>query len=138
MGSKSQYLEQKVLNFLGGENFSALATVYLALYTVAPTATSAGTEATGSGYVRLAIAANTTNFPAASGGGPATMSNGVTFTMATATGDWSSGSNMVAFALLDASSGGDMLYFGSLTEAKPVLNGDTPSFAPGALTFSET
>jgi len=138
MGSKSDYLEAKLLDLvLGATAFSAPATVYLALFSVTPSDSGGGTEATGSGYARLAITNNTTNWPNATGTSPTTKNNGTVLTMATATGDWSSGSNMVAWGLFDASSGGNLLYWGALTEAKPVLNGDTPSFAVNAISITE-
>ena len=138
MGSKSDYLEKALLDgVLGGSAFSLPATVYLALFTTDPTDVAAsGTEATGTGYQRLAITNNATNWPAASGT-TATKSNGTVLTMATAGGDWSSGSNMAYWALFDASSGGNKLYYGAITTPKPVLNGDTPSFAIGAISITE-
>ena len=139
MGAKSNYLEGKVLDaVLGNQSFPANATVYLALFSVTPTGAGGGTEATGSGYVRLAITNNLTNWPAATGGSPASKSNGTVLTMATATGDWSAAANQVAWGLFDASSGGNLLYWGALSVAKPILNGDTPSFAIGAITITET
>lgn len=134
---KSDYWSQKLLNQLfGGTAYSFPATLYFALYTVAPTASSAGTEATGSGYARTGVTSNTTNWPAISGTSQ-TITNGTAITFATATGDWSTGSNMVAAGILDAVSSGNLLYFGSLTENKPVLNGDTAQFAVNAVNVQE-
>jgi hypothetical protein len=134
---KYEYLSQKMLNFIfNGGSWSAPGTLYLALYTVAPSISSGGTEATGSGYARLSITSNTTNWPSISGS-TTTMSNGVAFTMATATGNWSSSSNMTDAGLLDASTSGNLYYWGDLTVAKPILSGDTPSMSIGALTVQE-
>jgi hypothetical protein len=134
---KYQYLSQKMLNFLfNGAAFSAPGTLYVALFTVAPTISTTGTEATGSGYTRLSVTSNSTNWPVISGS-TTTISNGVALTMATATGTWSSGSNMTDAGLWDAVSSGNLLYWGDLTVAKPVINGDTPSFAIGAFTVQE-
>ena len=46
---------------------------------------------------------------------------------------------MVAAALKDSGTNGagNQYYFGALTESKPVLNGDTASFAIGALSITE-
>ena len=138
MGSKSDYLEKAQLDaVLGGPTFALPATVYLALFTADPTdVAAAGTEATGTGYARLAITNNATNWPAASGT-TATKANGVLFTMATAGGDWSSAANMTHWAIFDAVSSGNKLYHGSLTVAKPVLNGDTPTFPIGTISITE-
>ena len=130
-----EYLSQALLNqIFGGTAYSFPATLYFALYTVAPTASTAGTEATGSGYARVSVTCNTTNWPAISGSSQ-TIQNGVAITFPTATGNWSSSSNMVAVGILDGSS--NLLYFGALTTAKPVLSGDTASFAVAALTVEE-
>ena len=76
---------------------------------------------------------NATNWPAATGRSPATKANGTVVSFGPATGDWSSAANLVAFGIFDALSSGNLLWCGLLAEAKPVLNGDTPSFAIGAL-----
>lgn len=133
---KSTYWANKLLDLIcGAAAFSAPGTSYLALYTVAPTAGGGGTEASGGSYARASNTNNSTTWPNASSG---VKSNGVAFTFTTATADWSSGSNQVAAALMDALTTGNELYFGALTQNKPVLNGDTASFAIGALSITET
>ncbi len=133
---KSTYWANHLLDLiLGGSAFSSPATIYIALYTVAPTAGGGGTEASGGSYARAAFTNNSTNWPASSGG---VKSNGVTMAFTTATADWSSQANMVAAGLLDAASSGNLLYFGSLTQAKPVLNGDTAQFSSSAISVTET
>jgi len=85
-GSKSNYLENKVLDHvLGGGDYTRPATVYVALYTVAPSDTGGGTEVTGGSYARAAVTNNSTNWPAASGG---EKSNGTEITFETATASW--------------------------------------------------
>lgn len=106
-GGKSDYLEGQVLNAWLGSGTPA--TVYMALYSAAPTDASAGTELTGNGYARVAITNNTTNFPAASGG---TKQNGTTITFPAATGaNWA---RATGWQLLDASTAGNRLYYGPL------------------------
>jgi hypothetical protein len=137
MGSFSDALEASLLNHtFGAVTYTPPATWYLAAFTAAPSDTGGGTEATGSGYARVAITNNTTNFPNATGTNPSTKTNGAAFTFPTATGDWSSGANMVAWALFTASSGGTMGPWGALDVPKPVLTGDTLSFAASALTIT--
>lgn len=134
---KYQYLSQKSLNWIfGGGTFTQPTTLYLALFSVAPTVSSTGTEATGSGYARVAITCNTTNWPAISGS-TTTLTSGAAFNFAAATGNWSSSANQVDAGIWDALTVGNLLYWGDLTTAKPVLNGDTPSFASGAVTIQE-
>lgn len=133
MSAKSDYLENKVLDLvLGGNSFTPPSTVYVALYTAAPNDAGGGTEVSGSGYVRKDVANNSTNWPNASNG---TKSNGVAIEFATASGgDWGT---VTHFALFDAASAGNMLYYGALTSSKTVNNGDQARFATGALTVTE-
>jgi hypothetical protein len=135
-GSKFNYLELAALNgALGGSDFTQPGTVYLALYTVAPTSAGGGTEVSGGSYARVAVVNNSTNWPAATGGGPASKSNGAAFTFPTATAAWGT---IVAWGLFDAASAGNGLYWGTLTNSRAVNTSDTPSFAIGTLTITET
>ena len=131
-GSKSDYLENELLDHvLGNAAYSAPATVYIALYTVAPTDSGGGTEVSGGSYARKAVINNDTNFPAASSGAKA---NGTEITFVTATANWGT---VVAFGIFDASSGGNLLYWADLTSSKTVNNGDTVKFAVGDLDVTE-
>jgi hypothetical protein len=136
---KAQYWSWRLLNMLNGATGTIATPLFLALYTVAPTLTTAGTEVTNAGsYASFSITGNTTNWPTISSG--STMSSGtIFFGVTAATADWSSAANIVAAALKDSGTNGagNQYYFGALTEAKPVLNGDTPSFAVGAVTIQE-
>lgn len=135
MGSKSDYLEAKVLDLVLGANaFSAPATVYMALFSVTPSDAGGGTELTGGSYARVAITNNTTNWPNSTGTSPTTKNNGTTITFPTATADWATA---VAWGLFDASSNGNLLYWGALAENKTVFNGDTASFAANNITITE-
>ena len=130
---KGTYWANKALDeVLGGVDFTPPATVYAALYTAAPSAGGGGTEVTGGSYTRVAITNDLTHWPSASGG---SKSNALTITFPTASADWGT---IVAVALFDASSGGNELYFGTLTLSKVVSNGDTAQFAAGALAVTET
>lgn len=135
---KYEALSQLALNFLfNGGTFTPTTALFLALFSVAPTISSLGTEATGTGYGRLSITVNTaTNFPTISGT-TTTVSNAVAQTMATATGNWSSSANQTDAGLFTTSGGSTLLYWGDLTTPKPILSGDTPSFAIGALSVQE-
>jgi len=131
-GSKSDYLENKQLDHvLGGPDYSRPATVHIALYTAAPTDAGGGTEVSGGSYARVAVTNNATNFPAAVAGAKA---NGTEITFPKATADWGL---CGAFAILDADSGGNFMYWGDLTDNKDVKNGDTAKFAVGDLDITE-
>jgi len=131
-GSKADFLEDELLDHvLGNAAYSAPATVYVAIYTVAPTDAGGGTEVSGGSYARVAVTNNDTNWPAASSGAKA---NGTEFTFPTATANWGT---VVAFAILDAASGGNFLYWGDLTANRTINSGDTAKFAVGDLDVTE-
>lgn len=129
MDAKSDFLEDAVLNFFLRANVTSEvspATVYLALFTVAPTDVGGGTEVTGGSYAREAV-----TFGAPTSG---TVANtgAVTFTQATAS--WGT---VVAMGIFDAATAGNLLYYGNLTTSKVVDTNDQLSFANGALTVTE-
>jgi hypothetical protein len=132
MGSKSNYLENAILNHvLGGQTYTPPATVYVALFTVAPGEAGGGTEVSGGGYSRVAVANNTTNWPTTTSG-QKSNANAITFPQATA--NWGT---IVAWGLFDAATGGNLLYYGDVSPSRAVNSGDTAQFAAGALTFTE-
>lgn len=132
--SKTNYERNRVLDsrYGGGGNYVPPATVYLALFTSMPTVSTGGTEASGGSYARVAVTNNNTNFPNSVAG---VKSNGVAFTFVQATAGWGS---IVGFGFFDALVAGNLQDFAPLNTPKTVQNGDTPSFAPGQLTFTET
>lgn len=124
---------------LSAITFTPPAFLYLALSTSSFSTSATGSvmnevTTTGTAYARVMIAANLTNFPAASGSNPATKSNGSVFTFPTATAAW--GTILSAY-LIDASSGGSILYGADLTASKVIQTGDTATYAVGALTITE-
>lgn len=134
-GSKSDYLENKVLDHvLSGASgaYTQPSNVFLALFTTNCSDSAPGTEVStsGTGYARVQIACNTTNFPLASGG---SKTNGTTITFPQATASWGT---VVSWALMDAATGGNMLWQGTMTQ-KTVDPQDTLSVAAGQLTLSE-
>jgi hypothetical protein len=122
-GNLSDYLENKVLDHILGTTSYTMPTVFLALYTVAPTDSTAGTEVSGGSYTRKAVA-----FSAASSGA-ATNSANIDFAgMPTAT--------VVAVAVCDASTSGNILIYGSLASNRSVTDGDTLRISSGDLSIS--
>jgi hypothetical protein len=135
-GSKSNTLELLMLDaVLGKVAYVAPATVYVALFTTAPTSAGGGVECAGGSYARAAMTNNLTNWPSATGGGPGSKSNGTAITFPTASAAWGT---VAAFGIFDAASGGNLLYWGTLTTPRAVALGDTPSFAAAALVITET
>lgn len=131
---KSLYLANATINYqYGNVSYTPPATVYVALFTVAPTpAAGSGTEVTGNNYSRKAVTNNTTNFPSVSNG---IKTNGVAITFDQCTP--SSWGTVVAWATFDNSSGGNMLHFGDLTPTKTVAASDVMNFPAGTLTIIE-
>jgi hypothetical protein len=119
-GSLSNYAENKVLDHLMGTTTFTKPTTYVALYTTAPTDSSAGTEVTGGSYARIAG-----SWDAASGGATANSGN-LDFTGMPAC-------TVVAVGVLDNSTGGNLLVYGTLTSNKTLDAGDTLRIATGDL-----
>lgn len=136
-GSKSNYLENRILDaVLGGGTFTGPATIYVALSTAAFSETATGASmsevsTTSTGYARVAVTNNATNWPAASNG---SKSNATAVTFPAGTGAWGT---VLSFYFVDAASGGNVLYGGDLASSRTVGAGDTASFAAGALTVTE-
>lgn len=141
MAAMSDYLEGALINHIfRGTAYTGPANIHVGLLTAAPTDSTAGTEvsATNTNYARVAVStAGGTNWAAASGGNGTTSNvNAITFGTPTAPGsggvNWGS---ITHFALYDAGTAGNMLFYGALSGAKTVNAGDAaPSFAAGALT----
>lgn len=127
--SKTDYAENKVLDHLTGKATFAAVTSRVGLFTAAPSDSGGGTEVSGGSYARVTTAAGDWN-SAASG----STSNANSITFPTASGSWGT---VTHFGLFDAASGGNLLRWAALTTSKTVGSGDTPSFAAGALVFTE-
>lgn len=121
MSAMSDYLENEILDhILGTGAYTMPTTVYVGLSTGSFNDDNSGTELSGSGYARQAIAFN------AASSGTADNSGAVDFPAAT--GSWGTVSH---FGLFDASTGGNLLIHGALTASKAVATGDILSIAAG-------
>lgn len=92
---------------------------YIALFTVAPTDSTSGTEVTGGSYARQAVTMSVTGD---------TASNTATVEWPAATASWGT---VVAAAIMDASTGGNIISYGTLTASKTVSSGDVFRFPAG-------
>jgi hypothetical protein len=109
-GSKSDVLENALLNHvLGGPDYVRPATVYLGLFSVAPTDAAGGTELTGGAWARKPVTNNATNFPGASGGSKSLAAGPHQFDPAP-----SDAADANAWGIFDAASGGNLMYWGWL------------------------
>lgn len=125
----SNYLRNKLYDHvLAKASYTMPATVYVAMYSTDPTAADTGTEITGGGYSRKAL----TMGAATNGSG----SNSAIVNFGTASANWSATATHVG--IRDASSGGNLLLYGPLTNPKTILSGDTFDFPVGDLDVAFT
>jgi hypothetical protein len=144
MANMSDYLENKMIDHLfRGLAYPVSTTLYVALSSSAALGdTATGTtmsEITGGAYARQAVVATTANWystngttSGASSGTNGTTSNVAAITFPTATADWGT---VQAVVICDSATtaSGNALFWGNLTSAKVVSNGDTFQFAIGSL-----
>lgn len=124
--AKSDYLEGKIIeHVLRNVSYTSPATVYAALYTDDPGEGNTGTEATGGSYARQAV-----TFGAQSGGS-------VDNTGAVEFAGMPAGT-FTHIGILDASTSGNLLYFGELTDSLTITSGSKIIFADSDITVTET
>ncbi len=126
---KSNYLASKLYNHvLRGVAYTPPAGVYVALFSSLTNGdTSTFTELTGNAYVRQAATFGVDV------NGSGTNSAAVNFPLASA--PWLT---IVGVGLMDASSGGNLLYFGELLPNKLVGTGERIEFPIGSLSVQES
>lgn len=130
MANLSDYLENALINHISNNAvYTAPATLYVALYTTAPTDSTAGVEVlSGRGYARQTVTL------AAASGGATSNTNTISFGPNTAA-NWGT---VVAAAVVDSGTigAGNILLHNTLNASRAAIIGDRIEFAPGALTFS--
>ena len=114
------------------EVFTAPANWYLTLYTVAPTDAGGGTECSGGNYARKVVAVDGVNFTVTGN----ILSNSIDILWLVQT---AAIGTVVAWAIHDALTGGNMLFWGYLSapDQKAYLVNDQPIVPAGALTITE-
>lgn len=128
MAATSTYLANKLLNHaLGTSSFTMPTTVYIALFKSDPTAANTGTEVSGTGYSRVAC-----SFYSASGGNVTNSANAV---FGPAVGSWGT---VTHFGILDALTGGNLLFYGTLVASKVISDGDAAQFNVSDLSITMT
>jgi hypothetical protein len=135
----SDYLENKIIDQLfRGQAFAFPSTLYIGLLTAVPSDTGGGTEVSGGGYARASSAAGLGTFAgtqgvgttAASTGNTGTTSNNASITFVTPTASWGA---VTSFGIYDAATGGNLLFFGTLSISKTINQGDTVTFPAASL-----
>lgn len=116
------YLADKLLAHVlkagAGAAYTQPATVYIGLFTADPTKAGTQTnEVSGGSYARVAV-----TFGALSTNGVYEECKNALVTFATATANWGTVTHL---GIMDASTAGNMLFYGPLTVQKVVSNGDT-------------
>lgn len=118
----SDYVDENLLKrlFQGQGTFPLPATLYVGLFTSAPTKAGGGTEVSGFGYARVAVPATIAYWNVY---GPAwTVQNVQLIDFGQATGaGWGT---ILAAGIFDAASGGNLLYTSTLNQQKTVADGD--------------
>lgn len=127
----SQAYRQKLLDhLLINTALSQPSSLWVGLYTTAPSATGGGTEASYTNYARVQC----DDWTGATAANPSVCYNASAVTFASA----GSSATILAFGVFSASSAGDMIAYGSASGS--VSSGITPQFAASALqvTMNET
>jgi hypothetical protein len=111
--SFSNFLETEILDHVfGGAAYTAPSTHYLALFTATPGETGGGTEVSGNGYVRKAVAFTTSGN---------TTSNTSAVEYPTATANFGT---VTSVGVFDASTSGNLMAYATLSSSKTIETGD--------------
>lgn len=133
MSAFTNYTEAKILNRLlnaqADANWAQIASVYVGLFTAAPSDAGGGTEVATGSYARVTVTAGWT----VSSIGHAQNTSDVTFP--TASANWGT---VTHFGVFDASTAGNLLMWGALTENRVVNTGSIVKFLAGELQFDFT
>lgn len=128
-GSKSDAHSDDVLNVIRNIAISAIVSVYIELYSVAPDDTGGGTV---SGEGR--VIAGTLTAPADGGADGRQIDNAAAIEWP----GWGAGAQtLVAFAVFDAITAGNFLYWADLDTNRAIADGETARFDIGALVIAE-
>lgn len=123
----SDYLENKLLDHvLGVAAYTQPTNLYVGLFTTNPADDASGTEVSGGSYARVAH-----NVWAAASSRASSNTGQITFP--TSTGSWGTVSH---FGVFDASSGGNLLFYGALNSPVAVASGRQFRIASGDLDVS--
>jgi hypothetical protein len=126
MPALGTWAETAIVNaLLRNVSFTLPTTWFLALYLTNPTAANTGTEVSGVSYVRQPIL-----FGPPSGG---TIANSTDIAFPLAGTTWG---NIAYGGILDASSGGHLLFYGSLVTPRYINAGDVLKFLTGSVVIT--
>lgn len=139
MAAMSNFLENKIIDWLfRGQTYTPPAGLFVGLLSAAPSDSGGGTEISGNGYARQNLAPTLTNWAGTQSAGSTTTSSGTSgttsnnaaVTFPTPTASWGTVSH---FGIYDSVTGGNLMFYGALTIAKTINQGDTVTFPIAAL-----
>lgn len=142
MSAMSDFLENRLIDQLfRGQAAPTTTTLHVGLLTAAPSDSGGGTEVSGGSYARVAVSSSLANWAGtqsagstvASSGSGGQTSNNVAITFPTPTAGWG---NVTHFGIYDASTGGNLLFWGALTIAKTINQADTVTFPAASLSIT--
>lgn len=142
MSAMSDYLENKIVDQLfRGQTAPTTTTLYVALLTAAPSDSGGGTEVSGGSYARVAVTSSLANWAGTQSAGSTVASSGTSgqtsnnnaITFPTPTASWGTATH---FAIYDAATAGNLLFYGALSIAKTINQSDTVSFPAASLTVT--
>lgn len=129
----SDYLKDALVNHIfRSTTLDKPLELWIGLFTDQPGPGNAGAECAGNGYARAQLNPGEVNWNAPSSGDGAT-SNGADIVFPAPTGSWGS---VLAAGVFDASAGGNLLAYATLTTPADVGLGDAPTIVAGALTVT--
>jgi hypothetical protein len=134
MSAMSDWLEGQIrAHIFRTASFTKPSALYVALYTAAPSDSGGGTEVTGGSYARVQRDPLDANWTAASATDGKT-DNAAAITFPAPTANWG---QVTHFGIFDASTSGNLLFWGALTQSKTVNSGDpAPEFQAAALSIT--
>jgi len=134
MSAMSNYLENELIKhiFRTG-SFTKPTVLAVALFTAAPSDAGGGTEVSGGSYARVDRPPLDANWAATSGTDGHT-DNVADIVFPAPTADWG---QVTHFGVFNATSAGDLIFWGALTTPKTVNNGDpAPKWVVGDMDFT--
>lgn len=141
MSQMSNYLENKLVDHIfRATSFTMPAAIWVSLHTADPLDTGAGSEVSGNAYARAQLNPSTTNWSNTqdSGSGASSGTSGLTqnqgvISFPTPSGTWGT---VTHFGIWDASTGGNLLVYGTLTVSKTINTSDVVTFPVDALSVT--
>lgn len=142
MSAMSDFLENKLIDQLfRGQAAPTTTTLYVGLLTAAPSDSGGGTEVSGNSYARVAVTSSLANWAGTQSAGSTTASSGTggqtsnnaAITFPTPSGTWGT---VTHFGIYDATTGGNLLFWGALTISKTINQSDTVTFPAASLSIT--